>query len=136
MPIGGLACGTGGELRWTSVSRWHQRIRPPLVLQRTCDNWGLIRPRDFVLSHSRRRATRCWPSAGLRGGQLAVSSYVPWIVGGRLRLRGFRGPGPVRASVVLSRVLVEAGGHTCRAPPRACSSRNTTLQSVSARGGT
>ena len=48
-------------------------------------------------SPSRRRADRCWPSAGLRGGQLAVSSHVLWIVGGRLPLRGYRGPGPVRA---------------------------------------
>ena len=30
----------------------------------------LIRPRDPVPSHSRWRADRCWPSAGLRGGQL------------------------------------------------------------------
>ena len=37
-----------------------------------------------------------------------VSSQVPWIVCGRLPLRT-GGPGPVRASVHLSRVLVEAG---------------------------
>ena len=43
-------------------------------------------------SPSRRRADRCWPSAGLRGGQLAVSSHVLWIVGGRLPLRRYRGP--------------------------------------------
>ena len=70
---------------------------------------GLIRPRDLVPSPSRRRAARCWPSAGLRGGQLGVSSQVPWTACGRLPLRGNRGPGPVRASVLLSRVLVEAG---------------------------
>ena len=77
---------------------------------------GLIRPRDpswcpVTLSQ---RAARCWPSAGLRGGQLAVSSHVLWIVGGRLPLRGYRGPGPVRASVVLSQVLARSRGHTCR----------------------
>ena len=33
-----------------------------------------------------------------------MSSQVPWIVRGRLPLRGYRGPGPVRASVFLSRV--------------------------------
>ena len=31
-------------------------------------------------SPSRRRADRCWPSAGLRGDQVAVSSHVLWIV--------------------------------------------------------
>ena len=50
-------------------------------------------------SPSRRRADRCWPSAGLRGGQLAVSSHVLWIVGGRLPLRGYRGPGQSVAPV-------------------------------------
>ena len=49
------------ELMWTSVTRRHQRIGPTGA--------GLIRPRDLVPSHSRRRADRCWPSAGLRGGQ-------------------------------------------------------------------
>ena len=38
-----------------------------------------------------------------------MSSQVPWIVCGRLPLRVYRGPGPVRASVHLSRVLMEAG---------------------------
>ena len=77
---------------------------------------GLIRPRDLlgIPSPSLRRAARCWPSAGLRGGQVAVSSHVLWIVGGRLPLRGYRGPGPVRASVVLSKVLARSRGHTCR----------------------
>ena len=37
-----------------------------------------------------------------------------WIVGGRLPLWGYRGPGPVRASVVLSQVLTRSRGHTCR----------------------
>ena len=43
-----------------------------------------------------------------------MSSHVLWIVGGRLPLRGYRGPGPVRASVVLSQVLARSRGHTCR----------------------
>ena len=29
-------------------------------------------------------------------------------------MRGYRGPGPVRASVVLSQVLARSRGHTCR----------------------
>ena len=45
---------------------------------------------------------------------MEVSSHVLWIVGGRLPLRGYRGPGPVRASVVLSQVLARSRGHTCR----------------------
>ena len=49
---------------------------------------GLIRPWDLVLSLSRRRADRCWPLAGLRGGQRGVSSHVLWIACGRLPLRG------------------------------------------------
>ena len=43
-----------------------------------------------------------------------MSSHVLWIVGGSLPLRGYRGPGPVRASVVLSKVLARSRGHTCR----------------------
>ena len=107
-----------GELMWTPMSRVGTRgIRSQAGAVENMRPLGLIRPRDLVPSPSRRRAARCWPSVGLRGGQLAVSSQVPWIVRGRLPLRGHRGPGPVRASVHLSRVLVEAS-HTCRTPPR------------------
>ena len=54
-------------------------------------------------------AARCWPSAGLLvGGQLACRQVTPGKLGCGLPLRGHRGPGPVRASVLLSRVLTEA----------------------------
>ena len=57
-----------------------------------------------------RGATRCWPSAGLLvGGQLACRQVTPGKLGCGLPLRGHRVPGPVRASVLLSRVLTEAG---------------------------
>ena len=99
-----------------SETRRHQEDKPLTGAVENMRRLGLIRPRDpswcpVTLS---RRAARCWPSAGLRGGQLAVSSHVPWIVCGRLPLRGHRGPGPVRASVVLSQVLARSRGHTCR----------------------
>ena len=96
---------------WSSETRRHQEDKPLTGAVENMRRLGLIRPWDpswcpVTLS---RRAARCWPSAGLRGGQLAVSSHVLWIVCGRLPLRGHRGPGPVRASVHLSRVLVETG---------------------------
>ena len=57
-----------------------------------------------------RGAARCWPSAGLLvGGQVACRQVTPGKPGCGLPLRGHRGPGPVRASVLLSRVLTEAG---------------------------
>ena len=102
-----------GELMWTPMSRVGTRgIRPLTGAVENVRRLGLIRPRDCVPSPSHRRAARCWPSAGLRGGQLAVSSHVLWIVGGRLPLRGYNGPGPGRASVVLSQVLARSRGHT------------------------
>ena len=52
--------------------------------------------------------------SGSSWGPVEVSSHVLWIDGGRLPLRGYRGPGPVRASVVLSQVLARSRGHTCR----------------------
>ena len=55
------------------------------------------------------------------GGQVACRQVTPGKPGCGLPLRGHRGPGPVRASVLLSRVLTEAGGRTCRTPPWACS---------------
>ena len=97
-----------------SETRRHQEDKPLTGAVENMRRLGLIRPRDCVPSPPRRRAARCWPSAGLRGGQVAVSSHVLWIVGGRLPLRGYRGPGPVRASVVLSQVLARSRGHTCR----------------------
>ena len=116
----------------SDVTRRHQRDKTSRWCRREHAMTGADQtpgPRPVTLS---RRAARCWPSAGLCGGQLAVSSHVPWIVGGRLPLRGNRGPWPVRASVFLSRILVEAGVHTCRTPPRACSVR----QSVKCQAGT
>ena len=109
-------------------TRRHQRDKTSGAVENK-RRLGLIRPRDLVLSPSRGRAARCWPSAGLRVGQLAVSSQVPWLACGRLPLRGYRGPRPVRASVHLS-----SRGHTCRAPPRACSVSNATSQSVKVPG--
>ena len=99
-----------------SETRRHQEDKPLTGAVENMRRLGLIRPRDpswcpVTLSQ---RAARCWPSAGLRGGQVAVSSHVLWIVGGRLPLREYRGPGPVRASVVLSQVLARSRGHTCR----------------------
>ena len=65
------------------------------------------------------------PLLAVSGSFVGTSSlcrpHVLWIVRGRLPLRGYRGPGPVRASVVLSQVLARSRGHTCRTPPRACS---------------
>ena len=95
-----------------SETRGHQEDKPLTGAVENMRRLGLIRPRDCVPSPSLRGPPRCWPSAGLRGGQLAVSSHVLWIVGGRLPLRGYREPGPVRASVVL--VLARSRGHTCR----------------------
>ena len=43
------------------------------------------------------------------GGQLACRQVTPGKPGCGLPLRVHRGPGPVRASVLLSRVLTEAG---------------------------
>ena len=86
----------------SDVTRRHQRDKTPRWRRSEHATTGADQT-------PRRRAARCWPSAGLRGGQLAVSSQVPWIVCGRLPLRGHSGPGPVRASVLLSQVLVEKG---------------------------
>ena len=69
-------------------------------------------PGPFLVSRHPlfRGAARCWPSAGLLvGGQVACRQVTPGKPGCGLPLRGHRGPGPVRASVLLSRVLTEAG---------------------------
>ena len=68
-------------------------------------------PGPFLVSRHPlfREAARCWPSAGLLvGGQLACRQVTPGKPGCGLPLWGHRGPGPVRASVLLSRVLTEA----------------------------
>ena len=83
-----------GELMWTPMSRVGTRgIRRPAGAVENMRRLWLFRPQDFVPSPSHRRAARCWPSAGLPGGQLAVSSHVLWIVCSRLPLRWYRGPG-------------------------------------------
>ena len=115
-----------------SETRRHQEDKSLTGAVEHMRRLGLIRPRDpswcpITLS---RRAARCWPSAGLRGGQLAVSSHVLWIVCGRLPLRVYRGPGPVRASVLLSPVLARSRGHTCRTLRGTGSVSNATSLSV------
>ena len=52
--------------------------------------------------------------SGSSWGPVEVSSHALWTVGGCLPLRGHKGPGPVRASVLLSQVLARSRGHTCR----------------------
>ena len=68
-------------------------------------------PGPFLVSrHPSFGVARCWPSAGLLvGGQLACRQVTPGKVGCGLPLRGHKGPGPVHASALLSRVLTEAG---------------------------
>ena len=88
-----------GELMWTSVKRVGTRgIRPPAGAVENMRRLGLIRPPGPSPVTLSSEAARCWPSAGLCGGQHAVSSQVPWMVCGRLPLRGHIGPGPFRAS--------------------------------------
>ena len=97
----------------SDVTRRHQEDKTPHWRRREHATTGVDQTPGLCPVTLSQRAARCWPSAGLRGGQLAVSSHVLWIVGGRLPLRGYRGPGPVRASVVLSQVLARSRGHTC-----------------------
>ena len=90
-----------GELMWISVTHVGTRGTNP----RTTGADQTPGPRPVTLSEDRPLLA---VSGSSRGGRLAVSSHVPWIVCGRLTLRGYRGPGPDRASSHLSRVLVEA----------------------------
>ena len=89
-----------------SETRGHQEDKPLTGVVEHMRRLGLIRPRDPSPSLGGRPLLAV---SGSSCGQLAVSSHVLWIVCGRLPLREYRGPGPVRASVLLSRVLVEAG---------------------------
>ena len=80
-------------------TRRHQEDTPLTGAVENMRQLGLIRPRDpswcpVTLSQ---RAARCCPSAGLRGGQFAVSSQVPWIVCGRLAIAGAQGTGALFA---------------------------------------
>ena len=76
----------------SDVTHRHQRVNPRWCRREHATTGADQKPghRPVTLS---RRAARCWPSAGLRGGQLAVSSQVHWNMGGRLPLRVYRGPG-------------------------------------------
>ena len=94
----------------SDVTRRHQRDKTPRWCRGEQATTGADQTPGLCPVTLSQRAARCWPSAGLRGGQLAVSSHVLWIVGGRLPLREYRGPGPVRASVVLSQVLAQRQG--------------------------
>ena len=47
--------------------------------------------------------------SGSLWGPVEVSSHALWIVGDCLQLRGYRGPGPVRASVLCPRFSLGAG---------------------------
>ena len=88
-----------------SETRRHQEDKPLTGAVENVRRLGLI-----TLSEGR-------PLLAVSGslwGPVEVSSHVLWIVGGRLPLWGHRGPGPVRASVVLSQVLARSRGHTCR----------------------
>ena len=74
-------------------TRRHQEDKTPHWCRREHATTGADQtsgPRPVTLSSE---AARCWPSAGLRGGQLAVSSQVPRMVCGRLPLREHRGTG-------------------------------------------
>ena len=93
-------------------TRRHQEDKPLTGAAENMRRLGLIRPWD-----------PSWCPVTL----LAVSSHVLWIVGGRLPLRGYREPGPVRASVVLSQVLARSIGHTCRTLRGTGSVSNTIL---------
>ena len=86
----------------------HQRTRPRWR-RGECATTGAdqtLGPRPVTLSSKGRPLLAV---SGSPWGPADVSSHVLWIVGGRLPLRVYRGPGPVRASVHLSQVLVEAG---------------------------
>ena len=103
-----------GPLPPRAARRRHRRIAPTAQYRRRCARrLGLVRqPGPFLVSRHPlfRRAARCWPSAGLFvGGQGACRQVTPGKPGCGLPLRGYRGLGPVRASVLLSRVLTEAG---------------------------
>ena len=95
-----------GELVWTSVERVGTRgIRRPAGAVENMRRLGLIRPWDLVPSPSRWRASAAGRQrvfVGASGGVVARPLDCVWS----LAIAG--GPGPVRASVPLSRVL-EAG---------------------------
>ena len=119
-----------GELMWISVKRvGTRRIKPLTGAVEYMRRLGMIRPRDPswcpVTLSSEGRPLLAVSGSSWGPGRCVVACSL--VACGRLPLRGYRGPGPVRASVLLSRVLVECRGHTCRTPPRACSVSSTIL---------
>ena len=81
-------------------TRRHQRIRPPLVPSRTCDDWSSDQtsgPRPVTLSSEGRPLLAV--SGSLRV-PAEVSSHVLWIACDRLPLRGYRGLGQSVAPVM------------------------------------
>ena len=76
---------------------------------------GLNRPRDLIPSLSRRRAARCWPDQRKCPRKLSVRVY-----------RGLGQSAAPQSSCPGS----SWKGHTCRAPPRACSVSKATSPSV------
>ena len=104
-----------GELMWTSVKRVGTRgIRRPAGAVENVRRLGLIRPRDLVPSPSLGGP----PAAGRQRVFVGASSLCRRMFSGlsvvACHCGGYRGPGPVRASVVLSQVLARSRGHTCR----------------------
>ena len=97
-----------------SETRRHQEDKPLTGAVENMRRLGLIRPRDCVPSLPSSEGRPLLAVSGSSWRPVEVSSHALWIVGGRLPLRGYRGPGPVRASVVLSQVLARSRGHTCR----------------------
>ena len=112
-------------------TRGHQRDKTPSGAVENVRRLGLFTPRDRVPSPSRRKAARCWPPAGLRGGQrecIACSMDCVWS----LAIAGVQGTG---AYPRLSRPVPGprgGRGHTCRTP-LAYSVSNATSRSVSAK---
>ena len=122
-----------------SETRRHQKDKHLAGAVEDMRRLGLIKPRDpswCPVTLSLQRSARSGRQRVFVEASSGVSSRVLWIVGGRLPLRGHKGPGPVRASVPPVPGPRGGKGHTCRTPPRACSVINTTSQSVKCQAGT
>ena len=130
--------GTGSELKWTSrVARWQQRTRPTWCRGEHATTGPDQTPGPFLVSrHPLSEGRPLLAVSGSSWGPVEVSSQVPWIVGGRLPLRGAQATGA--CSRLSPTVPGPRGGrgHTCRTPPRACSVSNATSQSVECLAGT
>ena len=112
------------DKEWAGDSRWvhsHpvRRVGSTIGQPRRCssgadarDDWGWSDPSTLLGTPPPlfRRAAHRLPVAGLLvGGQGACRHVTPGKPGCGQPLRWYRGPGPVRASVLLSRVLTEVG---------------------------